>query len=567
MDENLQSDARSSVPPISNARPVPSGTNPRAALPRWLNQLLACNPFYIVSAALLLYGFYLISADDNFPGKQLAQLIFNFSSLQFYEILLVATGIFLARRAIWHDSNLLVGLENLLVLVPFILISQAALIGRTTVWVMCLVAGVLVVLRFGGLKRFHIALNLPPRLLVSGLVLLLVNIALPLIYRTLHESKVGTKPTEGPAYELNEYSWVLILPALIALANCLPRPVQSGDLPSQRRWLPFGMFALWLAGSTVHLYCLGYVYNFDWELPFLAPPLWALAWTFQNRHRDFLSAPEWVRMGMIAPALIALVPVMESRLAILEWLTGLNALLYGAIFLRNRSSHLAFHLTLLSLAVLGLGVLKQFEAHLPPNVTVAKCILAFAMAYSGYWIVLSRQPKLGVLGAIIIGVGAELLFANYFEWPHFAVQVALIFLMLHSLLWDDQAHEGAKGARVFAACLWIAHSLFLVSTKWPHGAAVLATEASLLVAACVVHKFACGHWPPTILPVAAGIVLLMHPGNSAAVAAQSTPVGLWVVAGSFLLFAAGTLFALARSRSAPAKITVTTKNQSNPGLP
>jgi hypothetical protein len=563
MDENLQSAARSSVPPLSNAPPAPSGP-----IPRWFNKFLACNPFYLVSAALLLYGFYLISADDNFPGKQLAQLVFNFSSLQLYEILLVATAIFLAQRAIWYDSNLLIGLENLLVLVPFILISQAALIGRTTVWAMCLVAGLLAVLRFGGLKRFHTTLNLPPRLLAGGLALLLVNIALPLIYRTLHESKVGTKPTEGPAYDLNEYSWLLILPALIALANCLPRPAQSGDLLPQRRWLPSGMFALWLAGSTVHLYCLGYVYNFDWELPFLAPPLWALAWTIQNRHRDFLSALGWVRAGMIAPALVTLVPAVESRLAMFEWLTGLNALLYGVIFLKGRSNRMAFHLMLLSLAALGLGVIKYFEAHLPPNVTVAKCILAFAMAYAGYWIVLSRQPKLGAMGAVIIGVGAALLFENSFEGPHFAVQAALIFLMLHSLLWNDDAHEGAKGARVFAACLWIAHSLFLVSTKWPHGAAVLSAEAGLVVAAAALLKLVRGQWPPAILPAAAGIVLLMHPGNSAVIKAQSAPVGLWVVAGSFLLFAAGTLFALNRSaRSAPAKITVTTTNQSNPGLP
>jgi hypothetical protein len=144
----------------------------------------------------------------------------------------------------------------------------------------------------------------------------------------------------------------------------------------------------------------------------------------------------------------------------------------------------------------------------------------------------------------------------------------LIFLMLHSLLWNDQAHEGAKGARVFAAGLWIAHSLFLVSTNWPHGAAVLSTESGLVVAACALHKLVRGHWPPAILPAAAGIVLLMHPGTSAVVKAQSAPLGLWVVAGSFLLFAVGTLFALTRSaRSAPAKITTTTKNQSNPGLP
>ena len=45
-------------------------------------------------------------------------------------MLLVTTAIVLARRRIWYDSTLLVGLENLLVFVPFILISQAALIDQ-----------------------------------------------------------------------------------------------------------------------------------------------------------------------------------------------------------------------------------------------------------------------------------------------------------------------------------------------------------------------------------------------------------------------------------------------------
>src|SRR5438876_162304 len=116
-------------------------------------RLVACNPFYPISAALLLYGFYRVSADPRFLPGEVAQLIFNFSSLQFYEVLLVLTAIFLARRSIWYDSTLLVGLENMLVLVAFILVSQAALIDQRIIWVMCLFGGILALLRFTALKR------------------------------------------------------------------------------------------------------------------------------------------------------------------------------------------------------------------------------------------------------------------------------------------------------------------------------------------------------------------------------------------------------------------------------
>src|SRR5579872_34161 len=120
----------------------------------WIKKFLACNPFYLVSAALLLYGFYLVSSDANFPGREVYQLGFNFGSLQFYELLLVATAIFLARRRIWYDSVLLTSLENLLILVPFILISQAALINQQIVWIICLAGGLAALFRFWGLKHF-----------------------------------------------------------------------------------------------------------------------------------------------------------------------------------------------------------------------------------------------------------------------------------------------------------------------------------------------------------------------------------------------------------------------------
>ena len=100
------------------------------------------------------------------------------------------------------------------------------------------------------MKRFFRELNLPRRALVCGLALLLINVALPLIYRHLHDSKIGTKPTEGAAYDLNRYCWLLLVPAMFAMLNLLPRARATGNLLPQRRWLPMGLFTLWLAGSV-----------------------------------------------------------------------------------------------------------------------------------------------------------------------------------------------------------------------------------------------------------------------------------------------------------------------------
>ena len=87
----------------------------------------------------------------------------------------------------------------------------------------------------------------------------------------------------------------------------------------------------------------------------------------------------------------------------------------------------------------------------------------------------------------------------------------------------------------------------------------------IVLAACVCVRFVRGNWPPAILLIAAGVVLLLRPIDYAALRAQSAPTGLWVLAGSFLLFALGTLLALNRSKwSHPAaRISPTTRVEPN----
>jgi hypothetical protein len=268
------------VPPIPPSEIKLSPPSPPPG-DHWLKRLLACNPFYLVSVALLLYGCYRISLEPGIFGKESAHLIFNFSSLQTYELLLVGTAIFLAHRRIWYDSTLLVGLENLLLLVPFILLTQAALLpDKEMVWAMSVLGGLMAVLRLGSLKWLIAKLNFPVRLLWIGFGVLAINVALTIVYRTLHESKFGTKLESGPAYETNEYVWMLLLPALCTLALILPRAKQAGQLWPERAWIPMGLFGLWTTATAVHLYCLGYVYDFGLRGELLPPAIWVAAWVF-----------------------------------------------------------------------------------------------------------------------------------------------------------------------------------------------------------------------------------------------------------------------------------------------
>jgi hypothetical protein len=112
MMPGLSSTANSVSPPVIS-RPL---TLREAA--RWSRIFLVRNPFYIVSAALLLLSMRLLSGDSRLFAGETPQLLFNFSSFQVYELLLAGTAILLARRRIWYDAGLLVGWKRCLSACP-----------------------------------------------------------------------------------------------------------------------------------------------------------------------------------------------------------------------------------------------------------------------------------------------------------------------------------------------------------------------------------------------------------------------------------------------------------------
>ena len=539
------------VPPVKSASSPP--------ISHWVKKFFACNPFYLFSAALLLYGVYLVSFDANFSGREKLQLAFNFSSIQVYEILLVVTAIILARRRIWYDSLLLVGLENLLVLVPFILISQAALLSHRIVVDICLVGAMAVLLRFWSLKRFFGKLNLPRRALVCGLALLLINVVLPLIYRHLHDSKIGTKPTDGAAYDLNRYCWLLLAPAMVATFNLLPRARATGNLPPQRRWLPMGLFTLWLAGSVVHIYCLSYIYNFDWEFVFALPLLWAAVWTAYLRYGDLVAKPAAVlaKVLLVPPLAVALVALAQTGHAVFLTLTVLNLGCYLALFLKDRRNLTAFHLLLISGATLLAGIAKPREVAPAGfnSIGPGKWLLICAVAYGLYWIVRSRNPKAGVWGGLLVAITVFALVPEEKPVVELSVQCGLVFLLLHSLTWVDAEHRGASAARKLASVLWFGISFGMAHWQGTWAKEIIFAGGGVVMAAAIGVKLFTGVWRPAVVPIAAALVLLIPPGDFAAGKLRTAPAGLLAVAGSFLLFAIGTIAALTKPRWNPPAIS------------
>jgi hypothetical protein len=551
---NEQNESEQTAPPV--IAPVTS-TEPRPELKPfsyWAKRFLVCNPFYLVSAALLLFGMYRLSVDRSLFTGEISQLVFNLSSLEFYEILLVATAIVLAARRIWYDSTLLVGLENLFVFVPFILLSQVALISTHVVWSVCATATIIAVLRFNALKRHFADLNLPGGLLWIGAALMAVNIGLVALYRIVGEHKMGWVPDSGPDFVKNQITWLVLLPAALALANFLPHARENGSFEPQRRWLPAGFFTLWIIATGAHLYCLNYVYNFAFNFGMLVPALWMLAWTAYRRAPELF---QWQTLtpqyGLaIASLLIPIAAASETGTKIFFILTTLNTAVYAVMCLRERDGHFARHLLFASIVMLVCGlpnewlVIHSHTAHWT-IVLHREMLIRFGIAvYLMFYITLSRNPKTGILGSVLAAIMVVGAFPHHDATIHWAVQTGFVFLLLHSVRWEDSEQEGTRAVRIVAAVVWTLHAVI-----WVRADAALwmpCISGGLVLAAYLITQFLRRRWDTFILPAASILTILSGPGNYLIDRLHSAPSGLLAMAGSFVLFALGTAVALTKHR-------------------
>jgi hypothetical protein len=273
-----------SIPPMIGSSSEPSHVGFR----RIVRYLLAGNPFFILSALLLLYAMRRLSFDSRLFSTELSQLIFNFSSFQFYELVLIGTAIFLAHRRIWYDSTLLVFIENLFAFVPLMLVSQALLVENSVAAILCITCAVLFALRTGALSRFIRSLNFPPRLLVFALILLIANVAAPVLTRHLHRDLTAAN-WDPVAMQLANVEWFVVAPLLALTGLLLTGKPKESPAYFSRKEFPLLTMLLWIAGTCVHFYSINYVYGLptgNLRIALAAPALWTACWVLWLRADD-----------------------------------------------------------------------------------------------------------------------------------------------------------------------------------------------------------------------------------------------------------------------------------------
>jgi hypothetical protein len=368
------------------------------------------------------------------------------------------------------------------------------------------------------------------------------------MYRMIGETKMGWVPDSGRDFVINQITWLVILPAALALANFLPHARENGSLAPQRRWLPAGFCALWVAATGVHLYCLNYVYNFAFHFQMLAPALWMLAWAAYRRAPDILGLQNRAAQYAMAIAslLMPLAGASENGTKIFFALTALNVVIFGAMCLRERDRNFARHLLFAAVVMLVCGLPGQWIQFITPAWGRANYIFAGMAVYSMLYLGLSRNPKVGVFASIALLAGFLSVFGGDHGMIHWALQGSLVFLLAHSLRWDDAQHEGARAVRGTAAALWVMHAFLWMSVggqMWMPCAA-----AGVVLAIYFIARILRGRWELFILPAASILTVLSGPGHALVLNLKSAPAGLLAMIGSFLLFALGTAAALTKHR-------------------
>ena len=520
------------------ATPRPTANEFVGSLSSMLKRILAGNPFYLASAGLLLYGINQLTTDSKLVGAEFAMLRFNFCALFLYEIMLVGTAILLIRRRIWYDALLLFGLTNLFVIVPFSLISRAVFLSSHLALAMSICGTVLAVAKFWAFKRYAPELNLPRRLLFFGVLLLLANASAPLLFKRI-------------ALDLDQVSkwlnfiWQFALPTLAGLGIFLPRPAKRGGAPAGQKWLPTAVFFGWVIVTACHFGGIGYSNSYAWNWSLLVPIAWVVTWTAYVRIADFITRPNRLleQILLSVPLLLPLLAVGSER--ILMAFAGLNLVIYGLLFIRKDQNFLALTRLLGSVAIFCGSLPIPWISHVVPSVERPEWAMLSVFACFFWLIFWSRDPRIALFGALSL-IGLCFCYAPNFG--HYAVQVALVSLLVHSLRWDEQAHKGATMLCLLASMLWS-----LVSCSWifdsVHPERLLVDSAAgALLAVYLLQGIRVRRWKPLIVPISAASVLLSEPAMIVGKWLNHDTPGMVAVIGSFLLFALGSIAAFSKPK-------------------
>lgn len=491
---------------------------------RIVSAVMVCNPLLLLSPVCLLYGIYRAVVAPNLFATDDGNTIFNFLALAIYVLMVCVTSTLLARKRIVPDTVMLLLLNALLFVSPFILIAHGIFLeGHLAVALgilgIAMGKGQLEVLRRRLPKNF-----VTPQLSIGAALVLAVNFAVPLIFRRGLEN-------DNEAWGLTSaYAWYLVFPLLVAWLNFIPIRETSATIWA-RPWFAPLIYLLWVAGTSIQLWTVAYVDDRHLRAHQFAVAVWVLAWTAFRRAQMF--APVWAaRIQTIAPVIAILIPGIGALL-------GLDLRIAALLYVLNLPILAVAHRNLPAVALGGISLLgavccmpSNWIGELSPVLTrgsfIALVIAAVVVGAIGTF----RDARAGLPAAIGVGILAAACGVSM----TLAFNGAIFFLFLHQLRWKTiGVNEHVLLA--IAAVMWIAHTFGLEMRNSTDARA--ATFVATIVVTLCLRNASLG-LPTSLVPAFSSIfILLLHPMHWSTKTVATAPSGVLAIAVGFALLAAG----------------------------
>jgi hypothetical protein len=245
--------------------------------------------------------------------------------------------------------------------------------------------------------------------------------------------------------------------------------------------------------------------------------------------------------GAILPVVVALFAWPDLKT--LAVLSAVNALLYGVELWKHGRNPVLTRCWLGSLALL-VTTVSFNQVWVDNRTTSGGVALLTLLIYACLYCLTTRNPKVALLGScsatILSALWADQMQISFYH----AAQIGFIFLLFHSLVWNDADHSGAGLLRVLASVGWMLTSLFWVKEDGMQ-AAWFITGAGLGVILTGLLVGWIRHQPYPWVVIGSGIaVILVEQGYAVVLGLKNAPTGLVTLVSSFLLFALGIGIAL-----------------------
>jgi len=253
--------------------------------------------------------------------------------------------------------------------------------------------------------------------------------------------------------------------------------------------------------------------------------------------------------NMLLAAPVALLVVAEiGDIGNVLRLAGLSAAIYTWIAVAGRN-RVAMHLVWVSLALAASALPPHLVTGVrskAPGSDSAELAAGILCAYLILLTLISKRPGAGLLGGAMLSGLLMAIFPRPMVDDHLAINLGLVFAMLHSVRWQDGVVE-----RRWLGVFWILQcAVWMLTFPLAAGRGTF-LDGFAVLAVYLGARAISGTWAARVIPWSAAAAMGMTPLRLGTLECERAPAGLLVLCGSFVLFGAGTILAINRDRWLP----------------